>query len=268
MGIFDYFFSHAKQKQDKAIRDKIKNRKFFSKMLIEIAKNKGETERLILEANTNKRLDTVYLHWSLGEQYISEIEIRYSMDANMMELKRIFSNSLEYFITGLAIEDPIYFEILKRVSLGILLNVSCAEFQQLIDYVERVDNQAKPADWTPDLLLWFMLNSRMGEDKIQTHANKLAFPKLYKGLFKLTQLSDAQAAKKALIDYIGKWYNLNKDAPWYNNHLKTRCYRGYWAWEVAAVAKILRIDDSDLKDNPFYPYDMVHWEEDYTTNDE
>ena len=117
------------------------------------------------------------------------------MDANMMELKRIFSNSLEYFITGLAIEDPIYFEILKRVSLGILLNVSCAEFQQLIDYVERVDNQAKPADWTPDLLLWFMLNSRMDEDKIQTHANKLAFPKLYKGLFKLTQLSDAQAAK-------------------------------------------------------------------------
>ena len=117
------------------------------------------------------------------------------MDANMMELKRIYSNSLEYFITGLAIEDPIYFEILKRVSLGILLNVSCAEFQQLIDYVERVDNQAKPADWTPDLLLWFMLNSRMSEDKKQMHVNKLAFPKLYKGLFKLTQLSDAQAAK-------------------------------------------------------------------------
>ena len=268
MGIFDYFFSHAKQKQDKAIRDKIKNRKFFSKRLIEIAKNKGETERLILEANTNKRLDTVYLHWSLGERYISEIEIRYSMDANMTELKRIYSNSLEYFITGLAIEDPIYFEILKRVSLGILLNVSCAEFQQLIDYVERVDNQAEPADWTPDLLLWFMLNARMDEDKIQTHVNKLAFPKLYKGLFKLTQLSDAQAAKKALIDYIGKWYNLNKDAPWYNNHLKTSSYRGYWAWEVAAVAKILHIDDSDLKDNPYYPYDMVHWEEDNTTNDE
>ena len=42
MGIFNYFFRHAKQKQDKAIRDKIKNRKFFSKMLIELAK--GETE--------------------------------------------------------------------------------------------------------------------------------------------------------------------------------------------------------------------------------
>ena len=35
MGIFDYFFSHAKQKQDKAIRDKIKNRKHFEKLLSE-----------------------------------------------------------------------------------------------------------------------------------------------------------------------------------------------------------------------------------------
>lgn len=165
-------------------------------------------------------------------------------------------------------KTPIYNDILNRVSLGVLLNIPDNNIKQLITYVRRMDEQAKPADWTPDLLLWFMLNSRMGEDKKQTHANKLAFPKLYKGLFKLTQLSDAQAAKKTLIDYIGKWYNLNKDAPWYNNHLKTSCYCGYWAWEVAAVAKILQIDDSDLKDNPYYPYDMVHWEEDDTTNDE
>ncbi|WP_449029267.1 PoNe immunity protein domain-containing protein, partial [Prevotella jejuni] len=165
-------------------------------------------------------------------------------------------------------ENPIYNDILNRVSLGVLLNIPDDNIKQLITYVQQMDEQAKPADWTPDLLLWFMLNSRMGEDKKQTHANKLAFPKLHKELFKLTQLSDAQAAKKALIDYIGKWYNLNKDAPWYNNHLKTSCYRGYWAWEVAAVAKILQIDDSDLKDNPYYPYDMVHWGENDTTNDE
>ena len=49
------------------------------------------------------------------------------MDANMTELKtKYIQNSLKYFIAGLAIDDPIYFEILKRISLGILLNVSCA----------------------------------------------------------------------------------------------------------------------------------------------
>ena len=30
---------------------------------------------------------------------------------------------------------------------------------------------------------------------------------------------------------------------------------------MAAVAKIMHIDDSDLKENPYYPYDMVHWED-------
>ena len=142
------------------------------------------------------------------------------------------------------------------------------QFHQLADYVKHVDNQAKPSDWTPDQLLWFMLNSRLKEDEKQTYADKLAFPKLYKGLFKLTQISDAQEAKKALEDYIGKWYKLNKNAPWYNSHLKKNCYRGYWAWEVAAVAKIMHIDDSDLKDNPYYPYDMVHWEDTGTTTEE
>ena len=106
-----------------------------------------------------------------------------------------------------------------------------------------------------------MLNSRLKENKKQTYANKLAFPKLYKELFKLTQISDAQEAKKALKDYMEKWYTLNNDAPWYNSHLKKNCYRGYWAWEVAAVAKIMHIDDSDLRDNPYYPYDMVHWKD-------
>ena len=41
MGLFDIFFHSSKKGQDKPIRDKIKNRKFFSKMLIEIAKNKA-----------------------------------------------------------------------------------------------------------------------------------------------------------------------------------------------------------------------------------
>ena len=263
MGIFDYFFSHAKQKQDKPIRDKIKNRKHFEKVL-----EKRMTEIHEDKLTISNGCNNLFINRVIADNSIDVIFVKYSMDADIKELKDIYMDSLSYFLHGFEKENPIYNDILNRVSLGVLLNIPDDNIKQLITYVRRMDEQAKPADWTPDLLLWFMLNSRMDKDKIQTHANKLAFPKLYKGLFKLTQLSDAQAAKKALIDYIGKWYNLNKDAPWYNNHLKTRCYRGYWAWEVAAVAKILHIDDSDLKDNPYYPYDMVHWEEDNTTNDE
>jgi len=183
------------------------------------------------------------------------------MGEDIAKLRELYINSLDNYIHGANFRNPTYADDLDRISLGILLDIDNTDFNRLTDYVLRMDKQAKPSNWTPDLLLWFMLNSRLKENKKQTYANKLAFPKLYKELFKLTQISDAQEAKKALKNYIEKWYILNKNAPWYNSHLKKNCYRGYWAWEVAAVAKIMHIDDSDLRDNPYYPYDMVHWKD-------
>lgn len=259
MGLFDFFFNRSKQKQDKPIRDKIKDRKHFEKLLSEeeeVIKQRNE----IISKGKHNHTET-YIYYAIADSYMNLLKITYSLGVKIKDLQETYMVSLQSFLFGFESGEPMYFDILDRVALGFLLDIPEENFKQLVDYVQRMDEQAKPADWTPDLLLWFLLNSRLKEDEKQAYADKLAFPKLYKGLFKLTQISDAQEAKKALEDYIGKWYNLNKNAPWYNNHLKKNCYRGYWAWEVAAVAKIMHIDDSDLKDNPYYPYDMVHWED-------
>ena len=259
MGLFDFFFNRSKQKQDKPIRDKIKDRKHFEKLLSEeeeVIKQRNE----IISKGKHNHTET-YIYYAIADSYMNLLKITYSLGVKIKDLQETYMVSLQSFLFGFESGEPMYFDILDRVALGFLLDIPEENFKQLVDYVQRMDEQAKPADWTPDLLLWFLLNSRLKEDEKQAYADKLAFPKLYKGLFKLTQISDAQEAKKALEDYIGKWYNLNKDAPWYNSHLKKNCYRGYWAWEVAAIAKIMNIDDSDLKDNPYYPYDMVHWED-------
>ncbi len=266
MGLFDFFFNRSKQEQDKPIRDKIKNRKHFEKLLSEEKEVIKQRNEIISKGNQN---DTnSYIYYAIANNYMNLIKITYSLGVKIKDLRETYIVSLQSFLLGFESDEPMYFDILNRVALGFLLDIPEENFKQLVDYVQRMDEQAKPADWTPDLLLWFILNSRLKEDEKQTYAEKLAFPKLYKGLFKLTQISDAQEAKKALEDYIGKWYNLNKNAPWYNSHLKKNCYRGYWAWEVAAVAKIMHIDDSDLKDNPYYPYDMVHWEDTGTATEE
>ena len=256
MGLFNFKFGGSKKEQDKPIRDKIKNRKHFEKLLSEEKEVIKQRNEIISKGNQNDT-DT-YIYYAIANNYMNLLKIKYSLGVNIKDLQETYIVSLQSFLLGFESKEPMYFDILNRVALGYLLNIPKENFKQLVDYVQRMDEQAKPADWTPDLLLWFMLNSRLKKDEKQTYADKIAFPKLYKGLFKLTQISDAQEAKKALEDYIEKWYNLNKDAPWYNNHLKKNCYRGYWAWEVAAVAKIMHIDDSDLKDNPYYPYDMVH----------
>ena len=266
MGLFNFNIGSSKKEQNQPIRDKIKNRKHFEKLLSEEKEIIKQRNEIISKGNQN---DTnSYIYYAIANNYMNLIKITYSLGDKIKDLRETYIVSLQFFLLGFESDEPMYFDILNRVALGFLLNISNENFQQLVDYVQRMDEQAKPADWTPDQLLWFILNSRLKKDEEQTHADKLAFPKLYKGLFKLTQVSDAQEAKKALEDYIEKWYNLNKNAPWYNSHLKKNCYRGYWAWEVAAVAKIMHIDDSDLKDNPYYPYDMVHWEDTGTTTEE
>ena len=261
MGLFNFKFGGSKKEQEQPNRDKFKDKKYFEKILSVKLDEIDDNERYILEERRkNSGIVRPFLYWSSAVDHIRAIEISYSMGEDIGKLRKLYISSLDNYILGANFRNPTYTDDLDRISLGLLLDIDKTDFYRLADYVQQMDEQAKPADWTPDLLLWFMLNSRLKEDEKQTYADNLAFPKLYKGLFRLTQISDAQEAKKALNDYIEKWYNLNKDAPWYNNHLKKNCYRGYWAWEIAAVAKIMHIDDSDLKDNPYYPYDMVHWD--------
>ena len=266
MGLFN--FGSSKKEQDKPVRDKFKDKKYFENILSVKLDEIDDNEKYILEEKRkNGGIVRPFLYWCSAVDHIRAIEISYSMGEDIGKLRKLYISSLDNYILGANFKNPTYADDLDRISLGILIDIDNTDFNRLADYIQRMDEQAKPSDWTPDLLLWFMLNSRLKEDEKQTYADKLAFPKLYKGLFRLTQISDAQEAKKALEDYIEKWYNLNKDAPWYNNHLKKNCYRGYWAWEVAAVAKIMHIDDSDLKDNPYYPYDMVHWEDTRTIDE-
>ena len=44
-----------------------------------------------------------------------------------------------------------------------------------------------------------------------------------------------------------------------NRNLKTGWYRGYWCIAAAALVKALKLDDTELKDCKYYPYDMAHF---------
>jgi len=56
------------------------------------------------------------------------------------------------------------------------------------------------------------------------------------------------------------WYRGHRDSGWYDSHKhRDLIYSGYWSFESGAVAKILGLDDSNLKDVPYFPYDLVHY---------
>jgi hypothetical protein len=59
---------------------------------------------------------------------------------------------------------------------------------------------------------------------------------------------------------ICNWYKGHSDTGWYNDHKsKWNIHFGYWSFESGALVKILGLDDNSLKNQQYYPYDMVHW---------
>ena len=71
-----------------------------------------------------------------------------------------------------------------------------------------------------------------------------------------------QDKQRILFDYVNQWRALGQKTQIYskNEHKMStnENFLGYWCFHAAAVAKILNIDDSPLKDHPDYPYDLVH----------
>lgn len=69
--------------------------------------------------------------------------------------------------------------------------------------------------------------------------------------------SDKEAAVQRLKKFVDKqWFKTLKEGIITNT---SKCYRGFWCIEAAALAKALGLDDAELKDCKYYPYDMAHF---------
>ena len=78
-----------------------------------------------------------------------------------------------------------------------------------------------------------------------------------KELVELAQKDKEKASKKLVHHFKTYW----------NDPVKPPRYKGYWLWEYAAISKMFKLDDSELKDNPHYPYELAHYknEMEFTT---
>ena len=85
---------------------------------------------------------------------------------------------------------------------------------------------------------------------------KLKFPR---GLSTLKKANESQNAKDNIQHYLEfEWYRA--DCGCYENHKSDmNIYYGYWSFEAGAVAKIIGIDDANMQDFDYYPYDLVHF---------
>lgn len=96
--------------------------------------------------------------------------------------------------------------------------------------------------------------------KISTE--KINWPKKINPLNEVIHLSktDKIAAVGRLKKYLDKeWFKTLNEGIITNRSLEKGKYRGYWCIESAALVKLLKLDDAELKECKYYPYDMAHF---------
>ncbi len=144
-----------------------------------------------------------------------------------------------------------YINLLWMISLGILLETDKKNIERLQKLIEKEDIE----DFVIDYLL---CACDIGWTKITDHYEKENPYSKTREIIELAQ-TDKREASKRMQTYMEKeWFKGHYDYVWKNAH-KRHGYVGFWSFETAALAKILELDDSNLKDNNHYPYDLAHY---------
>lgn len=196
------------------------------------------------------------------------------LNSGSIDDKRVplINNKIIYLKTGL---------IIAKYSRGDSINDIKNEFEELIDLVcEKGDVSIYEDNLCLASLAYLLgvnsdkmmrLRSKLMESETYDYLidfvflgfesdidiNKISFQREYK---KLTKYIDDRT-KETFLKYLRGWYRSHLHSSWYDSHKneKFKLYFGYWCFEAGAIAKRLQLDDNDLQNEQYYPYDMVHF---------
>lgn len=150
-----------------------------------------------------------------------------------------------------------YYEMLRILSLGYLLDIPNEEFEKLSRAIER--------DNVKDWIYSFLISSKLDNRKMSTEESYsyiYGVPEFYRSLREAILEEDEAHSAELVQKFVEtEWYeNFKKEGGGrveIHNHPED-IYYGYWCFEAAAVVKIKGLDDSSFRDHPYYPADLVH----------
>ena len=77
MRLFNFFFNHSKQEQDKPIRDKIKNKNHFEKLLSEEKEVIKQRNEIISKGNQND--SNSYIYYAIADSYLNSAALFFAI---------------------------------------------------------------------------------------------------------------------------------------------------------------------------------------------
>ncbi|MGU3352987.1 PoNi-like cognate immunity protein [Bacillus sp. M5A3_1b] len=181
---------------------------------------------------------------------MNDIRAMYSLGEDISTMEAYFYNALDD-LEQTGTNNVGYIYMLWMISLGILLETDKKNIERLKKIVDKKNMN--------DAVIDFLLcASDIGYTKMtNVYFKENPYAKT-REIIELAQ-TDKKEASKRLQTYMEKeWFKGHYDYEWKNAH-KEPGYVGYWSFETAALVKILELDDTSLKDNNHYPYDLAHY---------
>lgn len=233
------------------MRDRIKDEHYFNSLIqkekesiimFEDAVKKTTLEKGELDRGTRNGYSI------LINSYEKEMNLLYSLGVDLATIEEDYKKLLLYY-SKMWDRKYGYIELIKVLSLAVLFEVDRSDIFELEKKLisEKFD----------DYLVNFLIQKI---DSTWERKGKEFEFKVYDCLKQILE-KDREIACEELKEYLlGKWYEIHRECAWYDSHKSNKnVYYGYWSFEAGAIAKILNLDDSSLKDVPYYPYDLVHY---------
>lgn len=171
------------------------------------------------------------------------------MGEEISKVKESYERLLIYYSQAWSMGQG-YIELIRILSLGVLLRIDKSQMKTLENKIRQENLN--------DYFVNFLLKAIDKEWEMTTQ--KFVFPNLYESVKSIIEAKENQERIFLLKDYLeNKWYRIHNETAWHNSHLSDQnTYYGYWAYEAGAVAKILDLEDGALKEQRYYPFDLVH----------
>ena len=234
------------------MRDTVKTEEYFRERYNEDASDLAEQISKYEEVISHPEKYNV---WSFKYHIYMEAACKfyagYSLGLGMNELLPEVDLIIRNLIDTKRERDRGYDDMEMIIYLIILFNRT--EF--LDDYKELLQ-KSKMRDFYLDYLVQTV------DPTWQISTEKLRFPKETNSVYEVVVLSKENKAEavQRLKRYLKRqWFMSLTEGVITNRNLKTGWYRGYWCVAAVALVKALKLDDTELKDCKYYPYDMAHF---------
>lgn len=217
------------------MRDIRKDKEYFDKYLdYQYSRIEKKTAKLE-EADEDKKQRVLV---SLTSYEIDLLKAEFSVGATKDNIKTLLNRAVK---VACEYENITYEDLLNLLSLSIMVNNKSEAIKLIKMHNEKIRN---------DRLLRY-LSMYINDTKPVWNE---CIP-LKKEFILLDEVINAESKEDKLCDYLNSWYKNHYGYSWYNSHLGNEdTYCGYWSFESAAIAVILKLDENKLKDSEYYPY--------------